>query len=198
MSDCATCRASRPAGRGLEHDPSASPAFRTGRPRRAGRYGGGMMRIDDRGPAIVIDEERRQALAEFFERQPDVVAAYLFGSQARGGAGRLSDVDLAVWLNDHLEPDRRLSRQLALSADAASRLGTDEVELVVLNGAPPLLAQRVIRDGQLLTERSALARVRLETEAIIRYLDTIPLREELGRGLERRLAEGTFGRPRRG
>jgi hypothetical protein len=39
--------------------------------------------------------------------------------------------------------------------------------------------------------------VRLETEAIIRYLDTIPLREELGRGLERRLAEGTFGRPRR-
>ena len=83
-----------------------------------------------------------------------------------------------------------------MSAQAALLLGTDEVELVVLNGAPPLLAQRVIRDGEVLAERSALARVRLETEAIIRYLDTIPLREELGRGLERRLAEGTFGRPR--
>jgi uncharacterized protein len=181
----------------LEHDPSASPGFRSRAPRRAGRYGGGMMRIDDRGPAIVLDEDRRQALAEFFERQPDVVAAYLFGSQARGEAGPLSDVDLAVWLNDHLEPDRRLSRQLALSAQAASLLGTDEVELVVLNGAPPLLAQRVIRDGELLAERSTMTRVRLETEAIIRYLDTIPLREELGRGLELRLAEGTFGRPRR-
>jgi uncharacterized protein len=156
-----------------------------------------MMRIDDRGPAIVLDGERRRELAESFERQPDVVAAYVFGSQARGDPGPLSDVDLAVWLDDHPEPGKRLSRQLALSAQAASLLGTDEVELVVLNAAPPLLAQRVIRDGELLSERSALGRVRLETEAIIRYLDTIPLREELGRGLERRLAEGTFGRPRR-
>jgi hypothetical protein len=55
----------------------------------------------------------------------------------------------------------------------------------------------VIRDGEVLAERSAVTRVRLETEAIIRYLDTIPLREELGRGLERRLADGTYGRPRR-
>jgi hypothetical protein len=67
---------------------------------------------------------------------------------------------------------------------------------VVLNSAPPLLAQRVIRDGELLAERNAPTRIRLETDAVIRYLDTIPLREELGRGLERRLAEGTFGRPR--
>ena len=156
-----------------------------------------MVRIDDRGPAMLLDGERRRALAELFGRQPDVVAAYLFGSQARGDAGPLSDVDLAVWLDDQPEPRARLSRQLALSAEAGSLLGTDDVELVVLNGAPPLLAQRVIRDGELLAERSALTRVRLETEAIIRYLDTIPLREELGRSLERRLAEGTFGRPRR-
>jgi uncharacterized protein len=154
------------------------------------------MRIDDREPAIVLNGERWRALAELFERQPDVVAAYLFGSQARGDAGPLSDVDLAVWLDDDPEPDRCLSRQLALSAQAALLLGTDEVELVVLNGAPPLLAQRVIRDGEVLAERSALARVRLETEARKRHLDTIPLREELGRGLERRLAAGTFGRPR--
>jgi uncharacterized protein len=98
-----------------------------------------MVRIDDRGRAILLDGERRQMLAELFERQPDVVAAYLFGSQARGDAGPLSDVDLAVWLGDDPDPGRRLSLQLALSAQAASLLETDEVELVVLNGAPPLL-----------------------------------------------------------
>ena len=155
-----------------------------------------MPRIDDRGPAITLDAGRRRALAELFEREPDVVAAYLFGSQARGDAGPLADVDLAVWLDDSHGAIERMRRQLALTARAASLLGTDEVELVVLNGAPPLLAQRVIRDGELLAERNPQERVRLETDAVIRYLDTIPLREELGRGLERRLAEGTFGRPR--
>jgi uncharacterized protein len=155
-----------------------------------------MVRIDDSGPAIVLDGVARRRLTELFECERDIVAAYLFGSQARGDAGPLSDVDLAVWLDDHPDPRERLSRQLALSAQAASLLGTNEVELVVLNGASPLLAQRVIRDGELLAERSAPRRIRLETEAIIRYLDTIPLREELARALERRLAEGTFGRPR--
>jgi predicted nucleotidyltransferase len=155
-----------------------------------------MPRIDDRGPPITVGAGQRRALADLFDRQSDVVAAYLFGSQARRDSGPLSDVDLAVWLADGLEPGQRLRRQLALSGEAASLLGTDEVELVVLNGAPPLLAQRVIRDGELLSDRSAPARVRLETDALIRYLDTIPLREELSRGLERRLAEGTFGRPR--
>lgn len=106
-----------------------------------------MVRINDRGPAIVLDGERRRELAELFERQPDVVAAYLFGSQARGDPGPLSDVDLAVWLDDNPEPGTRLRRQLALSAQAASLLGTDEVELVVLNGAPPLLAQRVMTES---------------------------------------------------
>jgi predicted nucleotidyltransferase len=155
-----------------------------------------MPRIDDRGPTITLDAGQRRALAELFQRQPDVVAAYLFGSQARGEPGPLSDIDLAVWLDARPEPSRRLRRQLALSGQAASLLGTDEVELVILNGAPPLLAQRVIRDGELLAEQDAPARIRLETDAVIRYLDTIPLREELSRGLERRLAEGTFGRPR--
>jgi hypothetical protein len=41
---------------------------------------------------------------------------------------------LAVWLDDDPAPRRRMSRQLALSARAGSLLGTDEVELVVLNG----------------------------------------------------------------
>jgi uncharacterized protein len=91
-----------------------------------------MVRIDDRGPAMLLDAERRRALAELFGRHPDVVAAYLFGSQARGDAGPLSDVDLAVWLDD--QPRARLSRQLALSAEAGSLLGTDDVQLVVLNG----------------------------------------------------------------
>jgi predicted nucleotidyltransferase len=68
-----------------------------------------MMRIDDRGPAILLDGKRRRGLAELFEREPDVVAAYLFGSQARGDAGPLSDADLAGRAGPSSWPSRSAS-----------------------------------------------------------------------------------------
>jgi hypothetical protein len=80
-------------------------------------------------------------------------------------------------------------------AAAAKALHTDEVDLVILNDAPPLLQHRAMRARLPLVERRPKARVRLEADALLRYLDTKPLREELARGLQKRLAEGRFGRP---
>jgi hypothetical protein len=65
---------------------------------------------------------------------------------------------------------------------------------VPLNHAPPLIRQRAIRDGRRLLERDRKIRVQLEARAIIEYLDTIPLREELARGQRNRIHEGRFGR----
>jgi hypothetical protein len=80
-------------------------------------------------------------------------------------------------------------------ADAAARaLGTGEIDLVVLNDASPLLQHRVTRDGARILERDRAARVRLETTALLEYLDTAPLRAILREGRRRRLDEGRFGR----
>jgi predicted nucleotidyltransferase len=116
------------------------------------------------------------------------------GSQARGDAGRLSDVDLGVWLAPGPPGERTLDRQLTLAGAAAGALGTDEIDLIVLNAAPPLLRHRAIRDGVLILERDRAARVRLEARALLDYLDTSPLRAVLARGLRERLAEDRFGR----
>ncbi len=156
-----------------------------------------MTRIDERGPPIVVGPGDRERLGQWLREEPDVVAGYLHGSQARGTAGPLSDVDLAVWLGPSLDSARRFDRQLELMGRAASLLRTDEVQLVVLNDASPLLQHRVLRDGIVLADPDPGQRVRLETDAIIRYLDTMWLREEMGRGLRRRMQEGTFGRSRR-
>lgn len=56
------------------------------------------------------------------------------------------------------------------------------------------MCQRAIRDGKRLVERDHDERVRLETRALLEYLDTEPLRVELGRGMRRRTREGRFGR----
>ncbi len=85
--------------------------------------------------------------------------------------------------------------QLELMSAAAGALGTGEVQVVVLNDATPLLRHRAMRDGLRLVDRDPRARIRLETRAVLEYLDTAPLRATLARGVRHRLEEGRFGRP---
>ncbi|HEY8815544.1 MAG TPA: nucleotidyltransferase domain-containing protein [Candidatus Dormibacteraeota bacterium] len=127
-----------------------------------------------------------------------VVAAMLIGSQARGNPGPLSDVDIGIWHDPGLDAHGRFDLQLDLAGEITSLLETDEVDLVLLNNAPPLIRHRAIREGKRLVERDHDERVRLETRAILDYLDTAPLRVELGRGVRRRMKEGRFGRRQSG
>lgn len=150
--------------------------------------------VDERERVPPLDAAARERLARALDRE-GVVAAMLIGSQARGDAGPLSDVDVAVWHEPDLDPSQRLSLQLGLASAAAHALGTNEVDIVMLNRAPPLLRHRAIRDAVRLVERDHDERVRMETRAIVEYLDTAPLRAMLRERLHRRIKEGRFGRP---
>jgi hypothetical protein len=92
------------------------------------------------------------------------------------------------------DPTERFDLRLHWPAAAAAALQTDEIDVVLLNQATPLMRHRAIRDGQLLVERDRRARVRMETKGILDYLDTKPLRAELARGTRHRIEEGRFGR----
>ena len=151
-------------------------------------------RIDENGPPIVVDAAARERLSVALDRD-GVVAAMLFGSQATGKAGPLSDIDVAVWADPALGQSERFDLRLALLGEVSGALHTDEVELVVLNDAPPLLQHRALRDSMRLIDRDPPCRIRLETRAILDYLDTKPLRELFGAAALERLAEGRFGRP---
>ncbi|HEX8067681.1 MAG TPA: nucleotidyltransferase domain-containing protein [Thermoleophilaceae bacterium] len=152
-----------------------------------------MTRVDENGAPIELDDAARGRLAAALDREP-VIAAMLIGSQARGTQGPLSDVDLAVWLDPALTVDERLRVRLELIAAAVDVLRSEAVDVAVLNDAPPLMKHRAIGDGLRLVERDAQSRLRLEVDALIEYLDTQPLRDELERGVRNRLAEGRFGR----
>jgi predicted nucleotidyltransferase len=151
-------------------------------------------RIDEKGPPIRIDAAARRHLRDALDRD-GVVAASLFGSQAVGKAGPLSDVDVAVWLDPSLSDSERFRLRLELIGHAVSTLRTNDVDLVVLNDAPPLLKHRALRSSVRLLDRDPVARVRLESRAVSEYLDTKPLREQLTRSMRRRIDEGRFGRP---
>lgn len=96
-------------------------------------------------------------LSAIFTAEP-VVVAYLFGSQARGDAGPLSDVDVAVLLEDDLSSAEALALRLRLIEAISRALHVERVDVAPLNNAPYLLQHRVIRDGHVLYCRDELAR----------------------------------------
>jgi uncharacterized protein len=151
-------------------------------------------RIDEKGPLIPIDDAARMRLRDGLDRD-GVVAASLFGSQAVGEAGPLSDVHVAVWLDPSLSDSERFRLRLEVIGQAASALRTNEVDLVVLNDAPPVTQASHAADGC----PAARSRPRRPCEAggraVSDYLDTMPLRERLTRAMRTRIDEGRFGRP---
>jgi predicted nucleotidyltransferase len=121
-----------------------------------------------------------EALTARLAAEGDVVAAYLFGSQARGTAGPASDVDVAVLFGRR--PAATLLAQPFALADELQGLVGRHVDLVVLDTAPPDLIHRVLRDGQLLLDRDPAARVRFEVAARNAYFDLLPTLERYRRG----------------
>lgn len=91
------------------------------------------------------------ALSQYFENHPDlgVASVYLFGSHAEGRAHRESDVDVGILLDWGRHPDsrERFEMRLRLGSDLISVVGCNEVDVVILNDAPPLLGRKIIYDG---------------------------------------------------
>lgn len=138
--------------------------------------------------------QRIVALARAWEVHPDLAAVYLFGSRAGGAPGPRSDVDLAVIFRGELVASARWRKRLDLIGDACARLGTDAVDVVVLEDVPALLGHRVLARGRLLCERDPRRRVQVAERIMRQYLDEAHLRAVLDAGLGRRLREGSFGR----
>lgn len=127
------------------------------------------------------------ALAPVFDRYP-VIAAYLFGSQATGATTPLSDVDIAVLLAPDVASPGEI--QVMLMSDLMGVLRRNDVDVVVLNSAPPLLKHRAVFRGRLLFCRDHAVRTTFEAAALREYLDTEPLREAQDRALLDRYTNG--------
>lgn len=141
-----------------------------------------------------ISQTVLDTLIERLAQRPEILEAYLFGSQARGDASARSDVDIAVFIDRERELPSPWGYAAELITDLMAALGHNRVDVVVLNDAPPLLYHRVLRDGERLLSRDLAATTTREGRAISRYCDFLPQLQKIGRELARRIAEGRFGR----
>jgi predicted nucleotidyltransferase len=112
-----------------------------------------------------------QRIKSIFSEDKQVGLAYLFGSIARNDIGPLSDIDLAVYLDESLSKsavDKHLDR---LYIKVSRALQNDNIDLVLLNTVEqPELAYAIIAEGQLLFDREPY-KVVVEPKIMNQYFD---------------------------
>ena len=142
--------------------------------------------LEFRAPAEL---ERR--LVRALEPRAEILEAYLHGSQAKGRAQAHSDIDVAVYVDESRAPGCGYGYAAELTSHLMSALGTNRIDVAVLNRAPPVLYHRVLRDGRRFLARDLRATTTREGYALSRYCDFLP---QLAKLEAARRAAGTRAR----
>lgn len=117
-----------------------------------------------------MDKRIQKNLITFFKSKPQIKLAYLFGSQAKGDVGALSDYDFAFYLAEK-DPKEIFEIRLQLLSRLSRLLNTDNLDVVILNEVEsPELKYEIIQEGKLIYEQEPY-RVLLEPQILNEYFD---------------------------
>lgn len=95
--------------------------------------------------------------------------AYIFGSRATGKVHPESDLDIAIYLKEPLKDYTEKKFELI---DLISALtDKNEIDLVILNEASPLVVHSVVSTGKLLFSKNEEKRVQFIVKNLKEYLD---------------------------
>lgn len=117
-------------------------------------------------PADILD--RFSDAKEYFEENDKIVFAYLFGGLAENRITQLTDVDLAVYIKSSEDLPKI---KIDILDNLMRILGTDEIDLVILNKASLPLAARIINKKRLLTDKDPFFRHKFESLTLREYFD---------------------------
>ena len=135
----------------------------------------------DHGKILVMDlNERLRRAAVFF---PEVKLVVLFGSTARGQSRPKSDVDLGILLEPY-SADLRFRVEAELGRAAAR-----ELDVILLDDAPPLLRFEIAREGILLFQREDHLWTGFKARAMVDWWDWAPTHRMIAAGVAKRLRE---------
>jgi len=110
--------------------------------------------------------QKMSLLSDFFLRDSNVIFAYLFGGMVKDRPNPLRDVDLAVYVKDTKKLD-----YLEMFGKIAETLGTDEIDLVILNNAPLSLAGRILQGRKVLVDKEPFVRHLFESRILREFFD---------------------------
>jgi len=121
--------------------------------------------------------QKMSPLNDFFLNNPNIIFAYLFGGMVKDRPSPLSDVDIAVYVKDVKKLD-----YLEMFGKVADILGTDEIDLVILNSAPLSLTGRSLQGRKVLVDKEPFVRHLFESRILREFFDfTVKERDILKR-----------------
>ncbi len=105
-------------------------------------------------------------LSDFFLNDPNIIFAYIFGGLLKGKPNPLSDVDIAVYVKNIKKLD-----YINLFGNISNILGTDEIDLVILNTAQLSLAGRILQNRKILVDKDPFFRHKYESKILREFFD---------------------------
>jgi predicted nucleotidyltransferase len=117
-----------------------------------------------------VNEVLKEKLKEIFQSHHQIKLVYLFGSQAKGDVGPLSDYDFAIYF-DEKDPKKMFNIKLELMGQLSKVLQTDRIDITILNlSKMPEFKFNVLREGRLIYEEEPY-RVIVEPKILNEYFD---------------------------
>src|SRR5260221_3688193 len=116
----------------------------------------------------------KKKLIKALKAHPEIFAAILFGSMASGHADENSDIDIALLYDTHKSP---MSLDLLQFKQELSDLLYQDVDIVLLQEASPIIAMQAVKNGIPLFIRDQKSYQDFEIKLITDYADLKKLRE---------------------
>jgi predicted nucleotidyltransferase len=127
---------------------------------------------------VVLDRAIGSVLGKF----PEIAAAWLFGSEARGDARPTSDIDVALLFEQRgttaFEVYELLGR---IAAQLESVAPGRRIDLVLVEQQGPIFQHQVLEEGRLIHDANPRRRVDFESDAMVRFFDFEPLYRQVSR-----------------
>lgn len=135
---------------------------------------------------------RIERIASQFIDEKGVVGIYLFGSYARQRPFPLSDVDIAILLDEDLTQEDWGEKYNYYYHRLCSELKTNAVDVIILNEVPHSFAYTIIKEGRILYVRDEDKLSSFIERTVQNYLENSFIREEGYFHLKERLENKKF------
>ncbi len=110
--------------------------------------------------------QKINSLTGIFINDHNIIFAYLFGGLLKDKPNPLSDVDVAVYVKNIKKLD-----YLELFGNIANVIGTDEIDLIILNTAQLSLTGRVLQNRKVLVDKNPFLRHKYESIILREFFD---------------------------